>query len=100
MRRIRLLIRFCAIQWADHRKCDGSSVSVAAGGAFDHNEDGPLPHVEAFEESRRATTESLPDLAHTETGEGVGYAHSARKEEITRAALEGGPIKALCGFRL
>src|SRR6266704_6538402 len=77
-------------QWADHRKCDGSLVSVAAGGAFDHNEDGPLSHVEAFEESHMATTETRPDLADTETGERDGSAHYARKEEITRAAIEGG----------
>jgi hypothetical protein len=49
--------------------------------------------------SAMATTETRPDLADSETREGDGYAHYARKEEITRAAIEGGTITALCGFR-
>jgi hypothetical protein len=44
-------------------------------------------------------TETKPAQRETDTGEGDGYAHYARKEEITRAAIEGGTITALCGFR-
>jgi hypothetical protein len=44
-------------------------------------------------------TETKPAPRETDTGEGDGYAHYARKEEITRAAIEGGTIVALCGFR-
>ncbi len=46
-----------------------------------------------------ATTETHPELADTDAQEGDGYAHYARKEEITRAAIEGGTIVALCGYR-
>jgi hypothetical protein len=44
-------------------------------------------------------TQTKPAPGETDTGEGDGYAHYARKEEITRAAIEGGTIVALCGFR-
>jgi Protein of unknown function (DUF3039) len=44
-------------------------------------------------------TETKPSQQDTDTGEGDGYAHYARKEEITRGAIEGGTITALCGFR-
>jgi hypothetical protein len=67
---------------------------VAAGSRLAHNEH--RHHVEAFEESHMATTETRPDLADADTREGDGYAHYARKEEITRAAIEGGTITALC----
>jgi hypothetical protein len=43
-------------------------------------------------------TKTKPAPGETDTGEGDGYAHYARKEEITRAAIEGGTITALCGF--
>ncbi|HEV8652508.1 MAG TPA: DUF3039 domain-containing protein [Actinomycetes bacterium] len=46
-----------------------------------------------------ATTETRPNLADSDTSEGDGYAHYANKAEITRAAIEGGMITALCGFR-
>jgi hypothetical protein len=49
--------------------------------------------------SAMAATETRPDLADSDTREGDGYAHYARKEEITRAAIEGGTITALCGFK-
>jgi Protein of unknown function (DUF3039) len=48
---------------------------------------------------RMSGTETKPAPQETDTGEGDGYAHYARKEEITRAAIEGGTITALCGFR-
>jgi hypothetical protein len=44
-------------------------------------------------------TETRPAESDADTGEGDGYAHYARKDEITRAAIEGGTIVALCGFR-
>jgi hypothetical protein len=44
-------------------------------------------------------TETRPVESDADTGEGDGYAHSARKDEITRAAIEGGTITALCGLR-
>jgi hypothetical protein len=73
---------------------------VAAAGAFAHNEDGQPPAPRrSIEEPHMATTETRPDLADTDTHEGDGYAHYARKEEITRAAIQGGTITALCGYR-
>ena len=39
-------------------------------------------------------TKTKPAPGETDTGEGDGYAHYARKEEITRAAIEGGTIVA------
>jgi hypothetical protein len=44
-------------------------------------------------------TDTSPVTTDADSGEGDGYAHYARKEEITRAAIEGGTITALCGFR-
>lgn len=35
----------------------------------------------------------------TTTDEGGDYSHYANKSEITRAAIEGGLVTALCGFR-
>jgi Protein of unknown function (DUF3039) len=46
-----------------------------------------------------ASTETRPVESDADTGEDDGYAHYARKDEITRAAIEGGTITALCGFR-
>jgi hypothetical protein len=44
-------------------------------------------------------TETDPSLPESDTGDGDGYAHYADKAEITRAAIEGGTVVALCGFR-
>jgi hypothetical protein len=46
-----------------------------------------------------ATTETRPDLADTDAQEGDGYAHYADKTEITKAAVMGGLVTALCGFK-
>ncbi len=46
-----------------------------------------------------SSTDTQPVPSDSHTDEGDGYAHYARKEEITRAAIEGGTITALCGFR-
>jgi Protein of unknown function (DUF3039) len=46
-----------------------------------------------------SSTETTPVVSDADTGEGDRYAHYARKDEITRAAIEGGTITALCGFR-
>jgi hypothetical protein len=46
-----------------------------------------------------ATTETRPDLADSDTQEGDGYAHYADKNEITKAAVMGGLVTALCGFK-
>jgi hypothetical protein len=43
--------------------------------------------------------ETRPVDADADTGEHDGYAHYARKEEIARAAVLGGTIRALCGHR-
>jgi Protein of unknown function (DUF3039) len=72
---------------------------VAAAGAFTHNVRRQTGTDEKARGAIMATTETRPDLADTNTGEGDGYSHYARKEEITRAAVEGGTIVALCGFR-
>jgi hypothetical protein len=55
----------------------------------------PVP----FEECQMSSTETRPADADADIGEDDGYAHYARKEEIARAAIEGGTITALCGFR-
>jgi hypothetical protein len=44
-------------------------------------------------------TETDPARPTSDTGEGDGYAHYANKTEITRAAVEGGRVTALCGFK-
>jgi hypothetical protein len=44
-------------------------------------------------------TRTLPELADSDTGNGDDYAHYARSEEITRAAIEGGRITAICGWQ-
>ena len=44
-------------------------------------------------------TETRPADVDSDVGEDDGYAHYARKEEITRAVIEGGTITAICGFR-
>jgi hypothetical protein len=52
-----------------------------------------------FQERQMSSTETRPADADADIGEDDRYAHYARKEEITRAAIEGGTITALCGFR-
>jgi hypothetical protein len=52
-----------------------------------------------LEEPHMATTETRPDLADADVQEGDGYAHYANKEEITRAAVLGGLVTALCGYK-
>jgi hypothetical protein len=44
------------------------------------------------------STETRPVESDTDTGEGDGYAHYADKTEITRAAIGGGTVIAVCGF--
>jgi Protein of unknown function (DUF3039) len=51
------------------------------------------------EEPTMPGTETRPVESDTDTGEGDGYAHYADKTEITRAAIEGGTVTALCGYR-
>jgi hypothetical protein len=51
------------------------------------------------EEPTMPSTETRPIESDADTGDGDGYSHYARKEEITRAAIEGGTVTALCGFR-
>lgn len=46
-----------------------------------------------------SVTEIRPDVAHSDTSEGDGYAHYARHEEILRANVDGGLVTALCGFK-
>ena len=43
--------------------------------------------------------ETRPIESDADTGEDDGYAHYARKDEITRAAVLGGTITALCGHK-
>jgi hypothetical protein len=45
------------------------------------------------------SVQTRPLLDDADTGNGDDYAHYARKEEITRAAIEGGRITALCGWQ-
>lgn len=45
------------------------------------------------------SVQTRPQLADADTGNGDDYAHYARKDEITRAAIEGGRITALCGWQ-
>ena len=45
------------------------------------------------------STETRPVTSDADTGEDDGYAHYARKDEITRSAIQGGTVVALCGFR-
>ena len=40
-----------------------------------------------------------PEVAPGDTDNGDEFAHYARSEEITRAAVEGGRVTALCGFK-
>jgi hypothetical protein len=51
------------------------------------------------EEPTMSSTETRPVDSDADTGEDDGYAHYARKDEITRAAIEGGTVVALCGRR-
>jgi hypothetical protein len=46
-----------------------------------------------------SSTETTPVASDADTGEDDGYAHYARKEEITRAAVLGGLVTALCGWK-
>jgi hypothetical protein len=45
------------------------------------------------------STETTPVVSDADTGEDDRYAHYARKDEITRAAVLGGLVTALCGHR-
>lgn len=45
------------------------------------------------------SVQTRPLLEESDTGDGDDHAHYARKEEITRAAIEGGRITALCGWQ-
>jgi hypothetical protein len=51
------------------------------------------------EEAMMPSTETRPVETDPDTSEGDGYAHYADKTEITRAAIEGGTVTALCGFK-
>jgi Protein of unknown function (DUF3039) len=55
----------------------------------------PVP----LEERQMSSTETRPADADADAGEDDGYAHYARKEEIARAAVLGGLITALCGYK-
>ena len=46
-----------------------------------------------------SSTETTPVVSDADTGEDDRYAHYARKDEITRAAVLGGLVTALCGHR-
>jgi Protein of unknown function (DUF3039) len=46
-----------------------------------------------------SSTETTPVVSDADTGEDDGYAHYARKEEISRAAVLGGLVTALCGWK-
>jgi hypothetical protein len=46
-----------------------------------------------------SSTETTPVVSDADTGEDDGYAHYARKEEITRAAVLSGLVTALCGHK-
>jgi Protein of unknown function (DUF3039) len=43
------------------------------------------------------STETTPAVSDADAGEDDRYAHYARKDEITRAAVLGGLVTALCG---
>jgi hypothetical protein len=45
------------------------------------------------------STETTPVVSDADTGDDDRYAHYARKDEITRAAVLGGLVTALCGHR-
>jgi hypothetical protein len=51
------------------------------------------------EEPTMPSTETRPTHADPDTGDGDGYAHYADKTEITRVAVEGGTVTALCGHK-
>jgi hypothetical protein len=51
------------------------------------------------EEPTMPGTETRPVESDADTGEDDRYAHYARKDEITCAAIEGGTVVALCGRR-
>jgi hypothetical protein len=46
-----------------------------------------------------SNTDTDPTLSRNDTDSDDGYAHYANKTEITRAAVEGGLVTALCGHR-
>jgi hypothetical protein len=46
-----------------------------------------------------SSTDVAPVRTDGRTGEGDGYSHYANKTEITRAAVEGGLVTAICGYR-
>jgi hypothetical protein len=45
------------------------------------------------------STEVAPARPDSDTGDGDGYAHYADRTEITRAAIEGGLVTAICGYK-
>jgi hypothetical protein len=46
-----------------------------------------------------SNTDTDPVVSRNDTDSDDGYAHYANKTEITRAAIEGGLVTALCGHR-
>jgi hypothetical protein len=46
-----------------------------------------------------STTQIAPETTRGDTGEDDRHAHYARREEIARAAIEGGRVTALCGYK-
>lgn len=51
------------------------------------------------ERSMSVTPTTTPETMPGDTDDGDEYAHYARADEITRAAIEGGRVTALCGFK-
>jgi DUF3039 family protein len=56
-------------------------------------------HIGSEERSMSVTPTTTPETMPGDTDDGDEYAHYARAEEITRAAIEGGKVTALCGFK-
>lgn len=56
-------------------------------------------HVGWEERSMSVTPATTPETLPGDTDDGDEYAHYARADEITRAAIEGGRVTALCGFK-
>jgi hypothetical protein len=70
-------------------------VNVTSNTAQDHS---GLGEVGEYRDMT-SETETQPRLPESDSGEGDGYAHYANKTDITRAAVEGGRVAALCGFK-
>jgi hypothetical protein len=56
-------------------------------------------HIGWEERSMSVTPTTSPETMPGDTDDGDEYAHYARADEITRAAIEGGRVTALCGFK-